>query len=338
MRANRLLSILLLLQTKGRMTAQSLAERLEVSQRTILRDMDALSGAGVPVVAERGARGGWRLIDGYQTKLTGLTAAEIQTLFLGRPPKVLADLGLKDAAEGAWLKLQAALPSEARQQAAFIRQRILIDPRGWRDATESIAALPALLEGLWRRRRVHFRYAHTPDKFGERSVDPLGLVARGSHWYLVAARDNELRTYRVSKISDAAVLDEPSSDPSDFDLATHWESASVAFRSKLPTFYATYVATPSAMPWMRWYRGWRLQEECPDGDRIRIRLRFDVEDEAVRFALGFGTTVELVDPPELRETVLRAARELVALYGEPQASVGAKVDAEKRGALGDAGA
>jgi predicted DNA-binding transcriptional regulator YafY len=320
MRANRLLSILLLLQTKGRMTAHSLAERLEVSERTILRDMDALSGAGVPVVAERGARGGWRLIDGYQTKLTGLTAAEMQTLFLGRPPKVLADLGLKEAAEGAWLKLQAALPSEAREQAAFVRERILIDPRGWRDSAVSIAALPVLLEALWRRRRLRFRYAHTPDRIGERSVDPLGLVARGNHWYLVSTRDGELRTYRVSKISEAVVLDEASRDPTDFDLAAHWESASAAFRSKLPTFYATYLALPSVMPWMRWYRGSRLQEECPDGDRIRIRIRFDVEAEAVMFALNFGAAVEIVDPPELREKVLRAARELVSLYGEHKPS------------------
>ena len=320
MRADRLLSIVLLLQTKGRMTAQNLAQRLEVSERTILRDMDALSGAGVPVVAERGARGGWRLIDGYQTKLTGLTSAEIRTLFLGRPPKVLADLGLKDAAEGAWLKLQAALPTEARQQAAFVRQRILIDPRGWREAAESIAALPALLEALWRRQRVRFLYMHTPDTSGERSVNPLGLVARGSHWYLVAARESELRTYRVSKIREAVVLDEPSRDPSDFDLAAHWESASSAFRSKLPTFYATYLATPSVMPWMRWYRGWRLQEERPEGDRVRIRVRFDVEDEAVMFALGFGAAVEIVDPPELRERVLRAARELVAAYEPTRAT------------------
>ena len=151
MRADRLLSILLLLQSKGLMTARILAERLEVSERTILRDMDALSGAGVPVLAERGARGGWRLMDGYQTKLTGLTSAEIQTLFLGRPPKVLADLGLKDAAEAAWIKLQAALPVEVRAQAEFVRQRILVDPRGWRDSGDVITPLPVVLDALWRR-------------------------------------------------------------------------------------------------------------------------------------------------------------------------------------------
>src|SRR5262245_52864177 len=142
MRADRLLSILLLLQANGRMTARTLSKRLEVSERTILRDMDALSGAGVPVTAERGVGGGWKLLDGYQTKLTGLTSAEIQSLFLGRPPKLLADLGLKEVADSAWIKLQAALPSDVRQQAEFVRQRILIDPRGWRDSAESIACLP----------------------------------------------------------------------------------------------------------------------------------------------------------------------------------------------------
>jgi predicted DNA-binding transcriptional regulator YafY len=241
MRADRLLSILLLLQSKGRMTARNLAQRLDVSERTILRDMDALSGAGVPVFAERGAGGGWRLMDGYQTKLTGLTSAEIQTLFLGRPPKVLADLGLKDAAEAAWIKLQAALPSEIRQQAEFVRQRILIDPRAWREAAESLAALPVALEALWQGRRLRFSYAKNADDCGERVVDPLGLVARGNAWYLVASRGGDLRTYRVSRIRDATVLAESCVRPRDFDLAAHWEASSTAFRERLPRCFATLL-------------------------------------------------------------------------------------------------
>ena len=321
MRADRLLSILLLLQSKGRMTAQTLARRLEVSERTILRDMDALGSAGVPVVAERGVGGGWRLIDGYQTKLTGMTAVEIQTLFLGRPPKLLADLGLKDAAEAAWIKLQAALPSEVRAQAEFVRDRILIDSRGWRDGGESIITLPVLLDALWRHRRLQFRYEKSPDDATERTVDPLGLVARGNVWYLVAQKQDDVRTYRVSRIRDATALDEQCLRPAAFDLAAHWENASAAFREKLPQFHATYLVERAVMPWVR-YRGWRLQEETPQGDRVRVRLRFDVENEAVMFALQFGASAELVEPAHLRERVVAAARATVERYaGETATAV-----------------
>jgi predicted DNA-binding transcriptional regulator YafY len=312
MRADRLLSILLLLQANGRMTANTLARRLEVSERTILRDMDALSGAGVPVTAERGAGGGWRLIDGYQTKLTGLTATEIQTLFLGRPPKVLADLGLKEAAEGAWIKLQAALPSEVRQQAEFVRQRILIDPRGWRDAGESLVCLPLVLEALWRGRQLRFVYERSSDG-GERLVTPLGLVARASAWYLVADKGEHRRTYRVSRIRDATVLDEPCARPAGFDLAAHWEQSSSEFRERLPRFFATFRVTQSAISWIR-YRGWRVVEEVPEGDRFLVKMRFEIEDEAVHLALAFADGVELLEPAALRARVRAGADALARVY------------------------
>ena len=313
MRADRLLSILLLLQANGRMTARTLAERLEVSERTILRDMDALGSAGVPVTAERGAGGGWRLIDGYQTKLTGLTSPEIQSLFLGRPPRLLADLGMKQAAEGAWLKLQAALPIEFREQAEFVRQRILIDARGWRDSTESLASLPTVLDALWRGRRLRFHYEKSDGERSERIVEPLGLVARGNLWYLVADRDEQRRTYRLSRLSGAVVLDEPARRPAEFDLADHWERAATEFRAALPKYFATVLADPAAMPWIR-YRGWRIQSEEPAGDRVRVALRFDVEYEALQFVLGLGAHVEVLEPDELRERVRNAAAGIVDLY------------------------
>lgn len=312
MRADRLLSILLLLQANGRMTARVLAQRLECSERTILRDMDALSGAGVPVTAERGVNGGWRLLDGYQTKLTGLTAIEIQSLFLARPPKLMADLGLKDAAEAAWIKLQASLPVEVRAQAEFVRQRILIDARGWRDSEETISSLPVLLEALWRGRLLRFDYPHG-DTASERIVHPLGLVARGSAWYLVADKGDQRRTYRVSRIRAAAVLDEPSRRPLDFDLAGHWERAATEFRQKLPRYYATFLAEADALPWLR-YRGNRVEQETPDGERVRVRMRFDVEHEALHVALALGANVEVVEPVELRERVLEVAKLLVDRY------------------------
>ncbi len=313
MRADRLISIVLLLQVHGRLTARGLAERLEVSERTVLRDMDALAAAGVPVVADRGPGGGWRLIDGYQTKLTGLTATEIQTLFFAHPPQLLAALGLGPAAEAARLKLQAALPAASQHQAERARHAILIDPRGWQES-QSLASLPVLLDALWRGRRVRFIYERALGEASERLVDPLGLVARGSVWYLVASRDEELRTYRVSRIRQAA-LDEKECrmPPDNFDLAAYWESSTREFRERLPRYYATFLVAPLVMRWAR-YRGWRLEEECADGNRVRIRVRFDVEKEGLQFALSFGADAEVIEPPELRSKVLDAARGMVEQY------------------------
>lgn len=313
MRADRLISIVLLLQVHGRLTARGLAERLEVSERTVLRDMDALAAAGVPVVADRGPGGGWRLIDGYQTKLTGLTATEIQTLFFAHPPQLLAALGLGPAAEAARLKLQAALPAASQHQAERARHAILIDPRGWQES-QSLASLPVLLDALWRGRRVRFIYERALGEASERLVDPLGLVARGSVWYLVASRDEELRTYRVSRICQAA-LDEKECrmPPDNFDLAAYWESSTREFRERLPRYYATFLVAPLVMRWAR-YRGWRLEEECADGNRVRIRVRFDVEKEGLQFALSFGADAEVIEPPELRSKVLDAARGMVEQY------------------------
>jgi len=311
-RADRLISTLLLLQVHGRLTSRDLAERLEISERTVLRDMDALSAAGVPVVADRGPGGGWRLIDGYQTKLTGLTAAEIQTLFFAHPPQLLAALGLGPASEAAWLKLQAALPAASQQQAERARRSILIDPRGWQQP-QSMASLPVLLDALWRGRRVRFIYERALGEAGERVVDPLGLVARGSVWYLVASREDQLRTYRVSRIREAMLDERESMRPDDFDLAAYWETSTEEFRERLPRYFATFLVAPSVMRWAR-YRGWRLEEEREEGSRVLIRVRFDAEEEALQFALSFGGDIEVIEPAELRNRVLEAARGAVERY------------------------
>jgi predicted DNA-binding transcriptional regulator YafY len=313
MRAQRLLSILMQLQVNRRMTARDLARKLEVSERTILRDMDALSSAGVPVVADRGAGGGWSLLAEYETKLTGLSPEEIQSLFISRAPKLAADLGLQRASEDAWTKLQVALPPTARRQADFMRQRVLIDPRGWRNPAESASSLPVLLDALWRERQVRFLYEAMLHETGERTVDPLGLVARGSTWYLIAIRDGELRTYRVSRMRQAETLDLPAIRPADFDIAAYWERSATEFREKLPQYHAVFLAKPTIMQWIR-YRGWRLEEETPQGELVRVRLRFDAEAEALQFALSFGADVELLEPAELRSRVRDAARGMLSIY------------------------
>jgi predicted DNA-binding transcriptional regulator YafY len=295
------------------MTAETLAGRLEVSQRTILRDMDALSSAGVPVVAERGTGGGWRLIDGYETKLTGLTPAEIRSLFLARPPTLLAELGIKEAADAAWLKLRAALPVGVREQAEFVRQRLLIDARGWRDSAEALTSLPVILEALWSSRRLKFEYEKSDGSCSDRDVDPLGLVTRGNRWYLIAGKGDEQRTYRVSRIRSPEILAERANRPERFDLAEHWEASTNWFREHLPRYDATFLATPAIMPWVC-YRPSRVIEQIRDGERFRVSLRFDAPEEAKQFALAHGAELEVVAPPELREYVIATAKAVVAAY------------------------
>jgi predicted DNA-binding transcriptional regulator YafY len=317
MRADRLLSILLLLQVNRKVTARELSKRLEVSERTILRDMDALSGSGVPVTADRGAGGGWSLLEEYQTRLTGLNPAEIRSLFLGRSPQLMADLGLKQEAEAAWIKLQASLPAGMREHSEYLERRILIDSRGWRDPSESIPCLPVLMDALWRGRRVRFTYERVLGEPGERVADPLGLVARGSVWYFIAQREQELRTYRVSRIREAVVLEVASKLPEAFDLAAWWDRSSSEFRDKLPRYYATFLAERDVMRWVR-YRGWRVEEESTHGDRVQIRMRFDIEEEAVQFALSFGGEVEVLTPVELRSKVRQSAMRVIERHRDSE--------------------
>jgi predicted DNA-binding transcriptional regulator YafY len=313
-RADRLLSILLLLQDRGRLSAGALAQRLEVSERTINRDMEALAMAGVPVYAVRGRLGGWSLTDGYRTDLTGLTEAELRSLIVASAPAVLADLGLGEAADRALVKLLAGLPEARRRQAESARKYLHVDPSGWRRPEEAARCLPTLDEALRCGRRVAITYERGTDRaVVERIVDPLGLVAKGSAWYLVAAVDGAPRTYRASRIHDAAILEEAAQRPPDFDLPAFWRQSREEFQASLPRFFGSIRVAPDAFylasaPW----RLNRVEEEAIDDDGwLRLRIRWDTLDEAVSHVLGLGPRAEVVDPPELRDAVLTSARALL---------------------------
>ncbi|MBZ0293183.1 MAG: YafY family transcriptional regulator [Anaerolineae bacterium] len=318
MRADRLLSILLLLQTGGRMSARELAERLEVSQRTIHRDMEALSTAGVPVIAERGSNGGWSLLEAYRTNLTGMTQSEIQALFLSQPPRLLADLGLRGAAEGALVKLLASLPSTQRQDAEFMRARIHIDGAGWKQTVESVPCLPLIQEGLWRERKLRVLYERSDHVCVERVVDPLGLVAKGSTWYLVAEVEGDVRTYRISRVQDATILEEPSARPEGFDLAGYWEQSKADFQANLPRYPARFRIASSILFFfqgmLRYARVERVEPPDADGWQV-VDIVFDVEEEALLYGSGYGGMVEVLEPVELRDKVKAQARAVLTLYG-----------------------
>ncbi len=319
MRADRLLSIMLLLQIYQRLTAGELARRLEVSERTIHRDMEALSTAGVPVEASRGTGGGWALVEGYRTNLTGLNGDEIQTLFAGLPERLLADLHMDRASDAAHVKLLAALPASSRDDAEYARRRIHVDVAGWGSAEEALPHLHTIQEAVWQGRRLLLGYGRDCDDGApvERAVDPLGLVAKGSVWYLVARAGTDVRSYRVSRVASARLTDEPCERPEGFDLAAFWAGSVARLKTEMPRFYATFRAHKSVLHLLHYAgRFSRLEEaSVPDAEGwATVRMRFQFEEDACGLALGFGTKVEVVEPSNLRDKVLKMAGEVVAFY------------------------
>src|SRR6185369_14222187 len=318
MRADRLLSIVLLLQAHHQLTSRDLAERLEVSERTIHRDMEALSGAGIPVTAARGLGGGWSLLGEYRTTLTGLNEAEIQSLFVTKPAKLLADLQLEKAADGVLLKLLASVPSTFREGAERARQRIYIDVSGWSKREEAVPFLPVLQEALWLERKLKISYERGGNsELVERIIGPLGLVAKGSVWYLVGNVDGYVRTYRVSRISQAEVLEEQSPIPSDFNLAEYWENSSSTFKSSLPKYLATFWVAPETSLRLTFAGRFARVNETGETDSRgwkKFKVGFDIEEMACEYALSFGPSLEVIEPLTLREKVVAMAKATLDFY------------------------
>ncbi len=313
MRADRLVSILLLLQTRGRATTRELAKRLEVSPRTIHRDMEALTASGVPVYAERGRQGGWRLLEEYRTHLTGLNPSEIMALFALKPTQLLRDLGLSKAGEQALIKMLAALPSSQRQGAEYARQRILVDIQRYQ---EKVPLLPVLQEAVWQDCKLWLVYEPMEGKPAERTVDPLGLVVKGSVWYLVASRQGELRSYRVSRILEARVLDEPSQRPADFDLEAYWRKARADFRSQIPS-YRIWVRIQEKVlarsnPASHW--GQLEHSEPLEEGWLKAQIHFEYPEQALGWVLGAGAAVQALEPLEFRQQVVEALSKALASY------------------------
>jgi predicted DNA-binding transcriptional regulator YafY len=321
MRADRLLSILLLLQANRRITAHKLAAKLEVSERTIYRDLEALSVAGVPVYAERGPGGGCALLGEYRTSLTGLNEADVRTLLLSGVPRPLADLGLDKALEAALLKLVVALPSARRPDVERARQRLHLDAAAWNNpGTEEVPHLRILQEAVWRERKVQLTYRRNDQTTVERLVCPLGLVAKTSIWYVVGMVEGEIRAYRVSRVQAVTLTDETFERPAGFDLAAYWADWCRQFRASLPQYRVTLRIAPEGIPILPQVfgessRALVAQAEPPDAEGwITIRPTFETIEAACTMVLGFGTLVEVLEPQELRERVIHQAASVVAFY------------------------
>jgi len=277
------------------------------------RDMDALSAAGVPVFALRGSRGGWQLDEGWRTQVPGLDEAELRALLMAQP-RMVGDARLASAAESAIGKLMASLPAAMRHQAASIRQRLHVDTTAWRGAPDNLSMLPVVQDAVSRDRKLAIRYNRSEREQVDRTVDPLGLVAKGSTWYLVAGTPDGLRTYRVSRITHASLLDAPCVRPLNFDLAEYWKSSTARFQETLPRYDAIVRVEPQAARWLKMSRMPGTVEEMPESSAdgwITLRIRFDCEDDACAVVLGLSTRAEVKEPAALRDRIYAEAGALV---------------------------
>jgi predicted DNA-binding transcriptional regulator YafY len=305
MRATRLVSLLLLLQTRGQLTAAEISSALEVSVRTVHRDVESLSAAGVPVEAVRGPAGGYRLAGGYRTRLTGLTADEAEALFAAGIPGPAAELGLGGELAAARLKVLAALPHELQERATRASRLFHLDTRGWFRAEDTVPHLPALASAVWSGRRVRLRYREG-GKVVRRTVDPLGLVLKGGAWYLVAHRSAGMRVYRVSRVASVRALEDELRRPSDFELRRFWDEWSRDFEQRLARVQVTVRVHEDIR---RFLPGEPAIAE--DGTAV---VWFSHLGDAYRELLRFGSQVEVLEPAELRERIAATGRDVAALY------------------------
>lgn len=322
MRADRLLAILLLLQARGRMNARQLASELEVSERTIYRDITALSSAGVPVYREAGYGGGFSLVESYRTQLTGLSEAEARALFMLSIPTSLADLGLLQELKSALLKLSAALPETQREAERRIRQRVYLDSAPWQSQPESLPHLRTLYQAAWEDRRVLIREQTWFAGDLEWRIDPLGLVAKAGAWHLVYARSGRLHVRRVAQITAAQITPDRFKRPPDFDLQEFWQAWCRAYESHQSAFKACLRVSDSARSSLVRLFGNQAETalasaKVPDSDGWQtIELAFESFEAARERILSLGRAVEVLEPLPLRFSVLDYAEQIVALYAK----------------------
>ncbi|WP_028921077.1 helix-turn-helix transcriptional regulator [Pseudonocardia acaciae] len=325
MRASRLLSLLLLLQNRGRMTAPALAAELEVSVRTVYRDVESLGAAGVPIYADRGPDGGYRLLDGYRTRLTGLTSDEAESLFLAGVPGPAAELGLGGALAAAQLKLSAALPPELRERASTVARRFHLDAPGWFRDAEDTPFLSEIAAAVWRERRIAVRYRRWGRDEVDRELNPLGLVLKAGVWYLVATRvsdgESEPRTYRVARVLALRDVARPARRPDGFDLAAFWRGRSEELRAALWRGTATVRLSPRGRELLPLLVGSvearAMHESATEPDEhgwVTATLPIESHRHAESAFLRLGAEIEVLTPPDLRARMAATARALAARY------------------------
>ncbi len=319
MRASRLLSILTTLQARGRTTAEALAEECGVSLRTIYRDIDALSSAGIPVLSDRGAEGGYRLLDGYRTQLNGLSEKEAEALFLTGLSGPAADLGLHAVLVAAEKKLMSALPAPLRAGAEKMRARFHLDAPAWFREAEKPKLLPLVASAVWEQRRIRMRYRSWRSE-KPRAIDPLGLVLKGGAWYVVGQTGEDLRTYRVARILHLDVLETRFERPQGFELEAYWSASTKRLESELHPNQATVRLSPWALGMLEIFtspfvRAAARIDPGVDGEGWHtVTLPVGSLREACARLLCFGGELEVLEPTELRRMMADVAARMHATY------------------------
>jgi predicted DNA-binding transcriptional regulator YafY len=312
MRADRLLSMMLLLQTRGKMTAETLAGELGVSRRTILRDLDALSIAGVPVYAEGGHGGGITLDEHYRSTLAGLQEKEVRTLFLANNQTLLNEIGLGEAAESSLLKLLAVLPTAHQPSVAHMRQRILIDPTWWWRDSQTQPFWDELQRAVYEDYQIQAVYERYDGQVTERTLEPYSLVAKSSLWYLVARQSEEFRTFRVSRLKNVVRLNTHFERQADFDLSSYWQKHLQNFGEAFDEYHFTLRLHADAMNFVRDLvpGRWEMTAEAAEGC-VTVQFHLASLDLAKMLVFGLGKQAKVIEPESLRQAVLSTAQEIV---------------------------
>lgn len=313
MRADRLVAILLMMQTRGRVTAAQVAAELETSVATARRDLEALSAAGVPVYPQPGRGGGWSLVGGARTDLSGLTAGEARALFLLAGPSA----GAVPEAKSALRKLVRALPHTFRGEAEAAADAVVIDPARWGAIDRELPPSVALLQrAVVRREKVRLRYANRTGERSERLVDPWGLADKDGVWYLIAGTERGQRTFRVDRISEASPTGETAQRPADFDLGDAWGLVVEEMERRRATTAAVVLISERLLPILRDQQGRNclVDGPVPDG-RVRVRVTAPTAWMLAQQLAGWGGAIEVIDPPEVRAELARLGAELLERYG-----------------------
>jgi predicted DNA-binding transcriptional regulator YafY len=320
MRADRLLSIILLLQHHQQLTAKTLSDNLGVTERTIYRDIEALSMAGVPVYTRTGPDGGCFLDDQYRNSLSWFTGEELQTLLYTGSASPLSELGMQKTMDNAVLKLLTLLPNRYQQDAERMKQRLYLDPSGWYGTHDNHPTLPLLKDAVWGDFMIDCQYETWDGKQEQRTLVPYSLVYKSGRWYLVATRNTtqNMRTYRVSRFAEVRLrMAQFQRDP-DFDIVSYWDEASAQFLQRLPSYPVTLRVKPNTLIYFRHMHTGRYDVLEENDNWWTISIHFTVFEEARTSVLGLGTDVEVVEPKELHYAVVEQAKAIIQKYGEIQ--------------------
>ncbi len=318
MRATRLLEIILLLQSRGQTTAAHLAREVGVSERTIYRDLDALSAVGIPVYTQGGPGGGCGLPDRYRTHLTGVSSSDIEVLLMAITPDLLVALGLDKKVQTALHKLVAALPNPQRQVAVLSRQHLHLDAAAWFRKAETLPFLAVLQEAVETGQLVRLNYRRSDGEERERTVAPLGLVAKAGVWYVVGMVESALRVYRVSRVLGVTLLHIPFTYPADFDLPSYWAGWCSRYEASLPRYTAILEITPAVLETLQSSFVPAVVEckpvESESVDKLTYAVTFETVVAASSWVLSCGTAVKVIAPDELRANVQLQVAQILTFY------------------------